>query len=366
MTEIPDLDLSAEISLLRDEMLAAVETVLDSSRFILGEQVRQFEQELQRYLDVEHVVALNSGTDALVLSLDALGVGAGDEVITTCFSFFATAESICQVGAAPVFVDIEPDSFNLAADKIEEAITERTRAILPVHLFGWPAAMDQINHLARRMDLAVIEDAAQAFGAEVAGRKVGTLGSVGAFSFFPSKTLGGCGDAGAIATHDEQLASRIRALRNHGRQEGEYQSIGYNSRMDELQAALLRVKLPHIDDWLRRRQAVAQAYAADLRDVDWVSIAACPDDVRHAYGQMTVRIEGDRDRDAVREQLQQQGITTRVYYPTPMSDLTVLKDYPAAPTPVAHKACQQVLSLPMGPFLAEPNRKRVVAALRDC
>lgn len=363
---IPPLDLSVEVEELREELLSACTRVLDSGAFILGPEVRAFEAAAAEYLGVKHAVGVNSGTDALILGLRALGIGPGDEVITTGFSFFATAESIEMVGARAVYVDIDANTFNIDPDRIEAGITPRTRAILPVHLYGQSAQMRPIREIAERRGLNIIEDAAQAFGGEYCRRKLGSIGDVGAFSFYPSKNLGACGDAGLMVTDDDELARRARILRDHG-SEGKYHhvALGYNSRLDALQAAMLRVKLPHIDNWNRARRAAARRYRKLLGDIRGLRLPAEADYARHVYHQYTVRIEDGR-RPAVVEALRAANIGSVVYYPQtlPRAPVFVQRYGKPAPLPIAERACEEVLSLPMYPRLGEGDQERIARVLR--
>ncbi|MEO0249019.1 MAG: DegT/DnrJ/EryC1/StrS family aminotransferase, partial [candidate division WOR-3 bacterium] len=266
--QIPLLDPKPEIESIWDELMEAIQAVLRSGRFIMGPHVKAFEQEVADYLGVEHAVALNSGTDALILGVHALGIGAGDEVITTPFTFFATAEAVSHFRAVPVFVDIDPRTFNLNPALIEEKISPRTKAIIPVHLYGQAAEMEPILAIANRYGLKVLEDVAQAFGGEYRGRQLGTLGEAGALSFFPSKNLGAFGDGGMLVTNEERVADLARMLRVHGAKKKYYnEMIGCNSRLDELQAAILRVKLKRIDEWNEARRQVAQRYRVLLQEV---------------------------------------------------------------------------------------------------
>ncbi len=359
---VPILDLTHEIDSLWDELQAAIREVVRSGQFILGPQVRAFEEEAARYLGAEYAVGCNSGTDALIIALRALGIGPGDDVLTTSFTFFATAEAISSVGARPVFVDIEPDSFNIDPSRLEAAITPSTKAIVPVHLFGHAADMDAIRDVASRHGLKIIEDAAQAFGATYRGQKVGTLGAVGAFSFFPSKNLGAFGDGGLIVTNDPRAAERARLLRTHGSQK-KYQNemLGYNSRLDEIQAAVLRVKLPHIDDWNAGRQRASLTYERLLADVSWIKTPPSADFAGHVFHQYTVRIVG-RDRDEVRHRLEERGIGSMVYYPVPVHRLPVYVTEPWQ-LPITEQAACEVLSLPIGWNLSDETICRVVDAL---
>ena len=360
--KIPVLDLTPEVEELWEDLQAAIARVLRSGQFILGPEVEAFEREVAEYLGVKHAIGVNSGTDALVLSLRALGIGPGDEVITTPFTFFATAEAVHLVGATPVYVDIDPESFNLDPKRIEEAITPRTRAILPVHLYGRPAEMDAILAVARAYGLKVIEDTAQAFGAVVGGRKAGTLGDVGAFSFFPSKNLGAYGDGGLVVTDDDEVAERVRMLRAHGSRTKYFNEvIGYNSRLDALQAAILRVKLPHIDHWNAARRLVARRYNALLEGVPGIVIP----DVQEGYvfHQYTIRVL-DGKRDAVRRFLADRGIATMVYYPVPLHRLPVYST-PPGEFPEAERAASEVLSLPIWPKLPPAVLHEVAYAVRE-
>jgi len=361
--QIPPLDLLPEIDLLWSDIQSAISDVLRSGQFVLGPHVRAFESEIARTLSVKHAVSCNSGTDALVIGLRALGVGPGDEVITTPFTFYATAEAISLVGAKPVFVDIEPRTFNIDPAQIAEAITPRTKAIVPVHLFGHAADLDPILQISRRHGLAVLEDVAQAFGGRYHGRPLGSLGDASAFSFYPTKNLGAFGDAGLLATNDDRIAEFARKLRTHGsvHRDGN-EAIGYNSRLDEIQAAILRVKLPHVDDWNRQRQGVAAAYRRLLADVEGIVPPAAEEYADHVFNQFTIRVAG-QSRDAVQKALAESGIGTNVYYAVPVHRLPVYVDHHCH-LPVAESAARQVLSLPMGPLLSNATIGRVVDALR--
>jgi dTDP-4-amino-4,6-dideoxygalactose transaminase len=361
---IPILDLSQEIELLWDELNTSIKDVLRSGRFIMGEPVKELEHEIAEYLGVKHAIALNSGSDALLIGLHALGVGPGDEVITTPFTFFATAEPISLLGATPVFVDIDPKSYNIDASRIEEAISSRTKTIIPVHLFGQPADMDTIMDVANSHDLSVLEDTAQAFGSSIGGHKLGTIGDMGAFSFFPTKNLGAYGDSGMLVTDDDELAEKARMLRVHGaRKKYHNEMIGYSSRLDTLQAAILRVKLPHVDGWNATRRQIAARYDEYLGGLgDLVlpheQFAEC-----HVYHQYTVRILNGR-RNHVKAALAEQGIGSMIYYPVPLHKLPVYESMNVA-LPESEHAAGEVLSLPMWPYLSEDKQMRVVQVLRD-
>lgn len=365
-TRIPSLDLSGTLEVLWPELQAAALGALRSGRYILGPEVQAFEAETARYLGVRHAVACNSGTDALVLALRALGLGPGDEVITTPFTFFATPESISAVGATPVFADIRPDTLLLDLEQVEAAITPRTRALLPVHLFGRPCAMAGLMDLAARHGLKVVEDCAQSFGARSGGRQVGSFGQAGCFSFFPTKNLSGFGDGGLLATDNDAVAEAARMLRAHGgRKKYHNEAIGYNSRLDELQAALLRVKLPHVDAWNRARTRAAETYQDLLEDEPRLVLPSL--EPGHVFNQYTVRVRGEAGaRDRVQARLAQAGIDSMVYYPVPCHRLQV---YAASHTgtrcPEAEQACAEVLSLPFWPGMDADVQRTVAAALAD-
>jgi dTDP-4-amino-4,6-dideoxygalactose transaminase len=374
---VPLLDLVAETRELRPALDAAWHRVVGSGQFVLGPEVEAFESEAAAFLGVRHAVGLNSGTDALVIALRALGVGPGDEVITSPFSFFATAETVLLLGAVPVFVDLMPDGFLLDPAGVAAAVGPRTRAILPVHLFGELAPMAELARLADRHGLALIEDAAQAFGAHYRagcracpepgscadarhGRAAGALGDAAAFSFYPTKNLGAMGDGGLLTTDDDGVAAAARRLRNHG-SERRYRhvEVGYNSRLDALQAAILRVKLPWLDAWTAARRRVASRYDALLAGVEGViRPAASPG---HVYHQYTLRLPADR-RDAVADRMRAAGVATLVYYP---ETLERYGGRAVGDLRHAHLAAAEVLSLPIYPSLSEAAQDRVVRALRD-
>ncbi len=361
-TQVPILDLRPEIEALEDELEEAFRRVMRSGQFVGGPEVAGFENEVAAYLSVRYAVGVNSGTDALVIGLRALGIGPGDEVITTPFSFFATAESIANVGASPVFVDVDEGTFNIDPGLIEAKVTPRTKAIMPVHLFGRPADMDAVMDIAERRGLKVIEDCAQSFGARYRGsRQTGSIGDVGAFSFFPTKNLGAFGDGGLVATNDAEFARQARMLRDHG-SERRYANVtlGYNSRLDALQAAMLRVKLPHVDRWNLGRREVAERYGALLRSLPGIVTPQVVDG--HVFHQYTVRVLGGL-RDRVKERLTEAGIATMVYYPTPQDRLPVFSELGGS-CPVSDRLAGEVLSLPTGPLLAEEAQESVARAVR--
>ncbi|AWB46411.1 erythromycin biosynthesis sensory transduction protein eryC1 [Paenibacillus sp. CAA11] len=349
---IPALDLTAETQRLKPQLMAAIEEVLDRGTFIMGPNVKAFEQEAADYLGVRYAVSMNSGTDALVIALLASGIGPGDEVITSPFTFFATAEAVSQVGAVPVFVDVEPDSFNLNPQRVEEAITPRTKAILPVHLFGQPADMNRLTDLAEEHGLRLIEDAAQAFGARWQGRMAGSFGDAGCFSFFPSKNLGAFGDGGLLVTDQEELAERAAMLRTHGsKKKYMNESLGYNSRLDELQAAILRIKLPYLDEWNQARREAAGLYRELLQDVEGVLLPSVREEAEHVYHQFTLRVQGGK-RDELKARLDEAGIGSMIYYPLPVHQLPVYRHLQLH-LPVAEQLSQEVLSIPIWPHMEE-------------
>ena len=361
---IPPLDLTPELDALWEPLREAALRVLRSGQFVLGPEVEAFEREAAGFLGVAHAIGLNSGTDALVIGLRALGIAPGDEVVTSPFSFFATAEAISLIGATPVFADIEAESFNLDPQSVASVITERTRALLPVHLFGRPAAMKQINQLADLHGLQVLEDCAQSFGARLDGAATGSLANAGAFSFYPTKNLGGVGDGGLLTTDSQAVAETARMLRNHGeRSRYNNEMLGYNSRLDAMQAALLRVKLGHIETANEGRRQAAARYEEMLAELPGVlAPRVIPGHVFHQY---TIRITGGQ-RDLVRERLDAAGIGTMVYYPIPIHRLPVYEaEYRDLELPVTEQAADQVLSIPIWPEIECPTQERVVAALQD-
>ena len=362
MMPIPLLDLHAQYAPIRDEINAAIHRVLDSGVFILGPEVESLESEIAAYSQCQFGIGVTSGTDALLVALMACDIKPGDEVITTPFSFFATAGSIARVHAKPVFIDIEPDSFNIDPTKIAAAITPRTKAIMPVHLFGQMAEMNPIMELAMKHKLYVIEDAAQGIGAEYHGRRAGSIGHFGCFSFYPSKNLGCPGDGGMVTTNDPALAARTKALRNHGSTTKYYhQEVGGNFRLDALQAAILRVKLPYLDDWTVARQRNAQIYRHECRTGDSPVLPVELPHRRHVYNQFVIRT---KRRDALLDNLKSQSIGCEIYYPLPLhlQDCFATLGYREGDFPVAEAAAREVLALPIYPELTEDQIQTVVAA----
>lgn len=363
------LDLRAQYQTIREEIMEAVARVMDSQYFILGPEVKSFESEVAAYLGAPYAIGCGTGTDALVLALLAAGVGRGDEVVTTPFSFIATAGAIAWIGAKPVFVDIDPLTYNLDPARIESALTPRTRAILPVHLFGLSADLKPILDLASRKGIAVVEDACQAIGARYHGRAVGTWGDSGCFSFFPTKNLGGAGEGGLITTNSAESAERIGMLRVHGSKRRYYHDIlGTNSRLDALQAAILRVKLRHLDAWADGRQRRAERYRslfAEAALTDRLVLPAPPSsDYIHVYNQFTIRV---KERDALRDYLSQHRIPSEVYYPLCIHLQPAFAHLGHKPGefPIAERASQEVLSLPAYPELSDANQELVVKNIAD-
>ncbi|HER34285.1 MAG TPA: DegT/DnrJ/EryC1/StrS family aminotransferase [Halothiobacillaceae bacterium] len=359
---IPMVDLSAQYQALKAEIDAGLQATLDTTQFILGPNVRAFEAEAAAYLGVKHAIGVANGTDALHLALLAAGIGEGDEVITSPFTFIATAEAIRYVGARPVFVDIDPKTFNIDPALIEAAITPKTRAIMPVHLFGQPADMAAIRAIAIRHKLRLIEDCAQSFGADVAGRMTGGMGDAGAFSFFPSKNLGCFGDGGMVTTNSDTVAEQLHMLRNHGSKVRYYHDIiGFNSRLDEMQAVILRAKLKHIDTYNRERRRVAHGYNAGLAGLPLTTPHedGIGTHVFHQYTLLTDR------REAIQQALQAEGIASAIYYPIPLHQQNVFKaDYASQSLPVAEEVAARCLSLPIYPELPESSVEQICDVIR--
>ncbi|WP_422136496.1 DegT/DnrJ/EryC1/StrS family aminotransferase [Endozoicomonas sp. ALD040] len=355
---IPMVDTLAWHKPVQQELRSAATRVLDSGRFLMGEEVMAFEQEVGTFLQANHTVSCANGTDALVLALSAAGLGPGDEVITTPFTFFATAEAIVRVGATPVFADIEPETFNIDPLRVKEAITEHTRAVLVVHLFGLPARIQEIQRLCEERSLLLIEDCAQSFGASVNGRMMGTWGDLGCFSFFPSKNLGGFGDGGLITAKTESVAEQLKLLRNHGSSaQYRHERMGFNSRLDEMQAALLRVKLKHIARYNEERKKIAEDYRSCLQGMD----VLLPTGQEHVYHQFTVLTD---QRDQLREHLASQGVASALYYPMPLHQQPVFEGLPMTQDLfVAEQVSRHCLSLPVFPGMTETQVNRVAESV---
>ena len=367
MNKIPPFDASQQYQEIGDRLNKAALGVLASGQYIGGQTVSQFEAEFASYVGSDYGIACNSGTDALYLALRALDIGEGDEVITSPFTFFASAETISMTGAKPVFTDIEAHSFNMNVDLIEFAITDRTKAIMPVHLFGRSVDMTKVRAIAKKHNLYVIEDCAQATGATFDGQKVGNIGDIGCFSFYPTKNLGGCGDGGMMTTNNPQVAEKLKILREHGSPKRYYhECIGMNSRLDALQAALLQVKLPYLDKWNAQRREISDRYTHLLKDAnipDLVFPHRCSGSV---WNQYTVCIGGGK-RDYVQAELRSQNIITMIYYPLPLHLQSVYSNlgHKQGDFPVTEDVCDRVLSLPMFPELSQEQQERVVSTLQN-
>jgi dTDP-4-amino-4,6-dideoxygalactose transaminase len=389
---VPLLDLKAQYAGIRDEIREAIDRVADSQHFILGPEVEALEREVAAYSQCEYGIGVSSGTDALLVALMAIGIKPGDEVITTPYTFFATAGAVSRLNARPVFVDIDPLTYNLEPKAIEAAITERTRAIIPVHLYGQMADMTPIMEVARRHNLIVIEDAAQAIGSEYEGRRAGTIGDMACFSFFPSKNLGGFGDGGMVTTNSAELAQQVKLLRNHGYAPKYYNKVvGGNFRLDAIQAAVLRIKLKHLDDWTRRRQENAATYrrlfqeaelsipphlaglerdavdgeaTSPLAEMSGVVLPFEAANMRHIYNQFIIR---SGQRDALLAHLKERKIGTEVYYPVPMHVQECFADlgYHAGDFPHSERAARETLALPIYPELTESMMRTVVDAIAE-
>jgi dTDP-4-amino-4,6-dideoxygalactose transaminase len=362
---VPQLDLAAQYAATGSEIRAAIERVLASQQFVLGREGAALEQEIAALCSVAHGVGVASGTDALILALRACGVTAGDEVLLPPFTFVATGSAVSALGAIPVFADIRPETYNLDPAELERRVTPRTRAIIVVHLYGLAADMDPILAFAKARKLPVIEDNAQAIGASYKGRRTGSFGDAACLSFYPTKNLGAYGDAGMVVSNSAELAARIRTLRNHGQTE-KYQSSepGWNSRMDEIQAAILSVKLRHLSDWQRARRSNAAEYARLLQQMPGVMPPVEPEGFEHVYHQYTIRTE---QRDALQQYLTAQKIGSTIYYPHPLhlQPLYASLGYKAGDFPHAERAAQEVLSLPMYPELRKDQIARVAETIAE-
>jgi dTDP-4-amino-4,6-dideoxygalactose transaminase len=366
--KVPLVDLQAPYRPLRDEILSAVTRVCDSQRFIMGPEITALEDELARMLGIAHTVAVSSGTDALLLALMTLGIGSGDEVITSAHSFFATAGAIVRVGARPVFVDIDPVTFNIDAGRIGAAVSSRTKAILPVHLFGLSADLDPIVAAASRAGVAVVEDAAQAIGATYQSRPVGGIGTIGCFSFYPSKNLGAFGDAGLLTTNDASIAKRARLLRTHGMEPRYYHhAVGANFRMDALQAAVLRVKAPRLDEWTEARRSHAARYRRMFRDAGCeapLRLPVEPPDRRHVFNQFVIRTP---ERDALKRHLDEAGIGNEIYYPValPLQPCFAHLGHHVGDFSHAERAAAESLAIPIYAEIDDAQQQMVVDAVAE-
>lgn len=391
---IPLIDLKAQYKSISDDLDRVTKEVLSSAAYIMGKNVTEFEKEFAEYIGVKHAISVGNGTDALVIALKSLGIGAGDEVITSTFTYFASAECISAVGATPVFVDVEKDTFNIDPTKIEEKITEKTKAIIPVHIFGQSADMDPINEIAKKHNLKVIEDACQAVGSKYKEKMIGTLGDVACFSFFPTKNLSCAGDGGMIVTNDDDIAIIANALRTHGSGETGQKAynllnniseeiatshdgddtvynplkyynylIGFNSRLDAIQGAILRVKLPHLDSWNSGRRKVAEIYNKEFEGSNVVPPTVRPEN-EHIYHQYVLQC---KDRESMLNKLKEKGVATGVYYPVPLHLQKVYKDlgYKEGDMPVAEYLSHRTFAIPVYPELTEEQIKYIVDSIKE-
>ena len=366
---VPLIDLQAQYASIRDTVRQAVDRVFESQHFVMGAEVAALEAEIAAYCQTSEAIGCASGSDALLLALMALDIGPDDEIITTPFSFFATASAVARLGARPVFVDIDPVTYNLNVDKVPAAITSRTRVVLPVHLYGQCADMDQLIALCRAKQLTLLEDAAQAIGAEDRGRRAGSMGLAGSFSFYPSKNLGAAGDAGIITTSDNDFATRVRRLRVHGGlTEYQHVEVGINSRIDALQAAVLRVKLPYLDEWSNARAQKAQTYSHLLEGAR-LNFRVIPPFIkpegRHIFHQYVIRVP--EHRDALMQHLASRGIATKIYYPIPLhlQECFSYLGYKEGEFPEAEKAARETFALPLYPELTLEQQEYVVNEIRN-
>ena len=365
--KIPMLDLSEQYSTIKAEVLTKLDEVMSSSQFILGSHVKQVEKDIAKMSKTKHGIGVGNGSDAIHIALQAAGVGEGDEVITTSFTFFATAGAIARANAVPVFVDIDPVTFNIDPSKIEAAITEKTKAIIPVHLYGQMADMDPIMEIAKKHNLHVVEDAAQAIGSTYKGKQVGEMSSAATYSFFPTKNLGAYGDGGMIVSNNDDLAEQASVIRVHGsKPKYHHHVLGYNSRLDEMQAAVLSVKLPHLPTWSENRRKHAEYYTEQLNATVGDSVVT-PIEVEgnyHVFHQYTLRVE---KRDELQAFLKDQGIATMIYYPIPLHQQPVFKDlgYKEGDLPETEKAAKEAISLPMFPELKQEQQDYVIEKILE-
>jgi dTDP-4-amino-4,6-dideoxygalactose transaminase len=358
------LDLNAQYKTIEEEVNKAIKEVLESSTFIMGPNVKKFEEEIADFTGVNYGIAVGNGTDALMIALRALGIGQGDEVITTPFTFFASAETTSVLGATPVFADILPDTLCIDPESIEKCITDKTKAIIPVHIFGQMCDMDRIMDIAKKYNLYVIEDACQAIGAEYKGKRAGSIGHMGTYSFFPTKNLGAYGDAGMIVTNDEELAKTAKLLRAHGSHVKYHHSvIGHNSRLDEIQAAILRVKFKYIENWNNERKSKANIYNDLLKGLDVITPVELPEN-KHVYHMYVVQ---SYKRDEIINYLKENGVSTGIYYPVPVHLQEVYKslDYKLGDLPVSEDACNKTFALPLYPEISEEQQRYVVDQVKN-
>jgi len=365
--KVPMLDLSEQYQGLRTEVLEVLDQVMSSSQFILGSNVKKLEADVAKFSNVPHGIGCGNGSDAIHIALQALNVGPGDEVITTPFTFFATGGAIVRAGATPVYVDIDPVTFNIDPAKVEEAITEKTKAILPVHLYGQMADMEALAKIAEKHNLVIVEDAAQAIGARQNGKSVGEMGSAATYSFFPTKNLGAYGDGGMIVTNNDEAAEKMRVIRVHGSKPKYYHHVlGYNSRLDEMQAAILNIKFPHLEKWSELRREKAATYTHLLKESvgDLVQTPVEVEGNYHVFHQYTIRVE---KRDELQAFLKEQGVATMIYYPLPLHVQPVFQNlgYKEGDLPLAEKAAKEALSLPMFPELKQEQQEYVVAKIAE-
>jgi dTDP-4-amino-4,6-dideoxygalactose transaminase len=363
---IPLVDLKAQYDSIKEEIAGAIQNVLNNTSFIMGEELKKFEEDFAQFCDVKYAIGVANGSDALILALRACGIGERDEVITVPHTFISTTEAITHVGGKIIFVDIDPKTYTIDISKIEEKITKKTKAIIPVHLYGQPADMDPIMRLAKEHNLKVIEDAAQAHGAEYKGKKVGSMGDVACFSFYPGKNLGAYGDAGMITTNSEEIAKKVKLLRNHGRitKKYEHEIEGYSSRLDNLQAAILRVKLKYLNQWNVMRRKNAKKYNELLNKIDGIITPYEADYAKHVYHLYVIRTE---ERDKLREELKPNGIATGIHYPIPLHLQPAYHylGYKEGDFPITEKASQEIISMPMFAELREEQIEEIVEIVEN-
>ena len=348
---IPFINLKAEYQFIGKKLTPKINSILENGFFVLGEEVENFEEEFSKYMGSKYAISVNSGSDALFLAIKSLGIGVNDEIITVSHTYISSVDAIVRNGAKPVFVDIDQNTYCMDVSQIEEKITENTKAILPVHLYGHPAEMDSLREIAYEHGLFIIEDACQAHSAEYHGKKVGNFGDLGCFSFYPTKNLGAYGDGGMVVTDDSDLAEQLQMFRNYGQSQKYYYDFqGFNSRLDEIQAGVLRVKLKHLDDWNKKRRNIAEIYNNRLKDLNLI-LPIEKEGSKHVYHLYVIRCE---NRDKLREELSKNGIQTQIHYPVPIHrQKAYLHSNVDAKLPVTEKVCGEILSLPMNPFLKD-------------